>query len=415
MQPRAKGSAAYDAYRAEYVQRRNVERLQQLVFSQADPRAAGPLLAELAEADRTLRSLTEQTLSKEAAQGSGKLATVGAVGKGIDVGDRHSRGGPAAGTPEPDRPSQPLDVEVRLRMSHVPTGIVHLLDPQERPLVTFALRNHENRERCLRLRSRIEGYSAEAVTTVRLAPGATSEHDQLPTLFPSAIEGVRELTRATLHITIDNIDGTTELENTYPLWLLARTTAYNAVRDPTTGTLVDLTPYYAAWVTPNEAQIHEVVRRAADLHNISGYQTDELGVRNQVRAVYTAVKLLDLKYVNTVVAFGAGEGESLQRVRLPRESLTERSANCMDGTVLMASALEAASLNPGIVFVPGHAFLAWQTQPAGSWDFLETVMIGTHDFDSAREAGRTMAEQFQITEPLSILDLRTERGITPMQ
>ena len=116
----------------------------------------------------------------------------------------------------------------------------------------------------------------------------------------------------------------------------------------------------------------------------------------------------------------------MQRVRLPRKSIEDKSANCIDGTVLMASLLEAASLNPGIVLIPAHAFLAWETQDGnGQWDYLETVMIGSHDFQAAHQAGQAMAKrqkarakQFDDSHYfrlLSLPDLRVRRGITPME
>ena len=46
---------------------------------------------------------------------------------------------------------------------------------------------------------------------------------------------------------------------------------------------------------------------------------------------------------------------------LPRESLADKEANCINGTVLFASLLEGISMSPAIVLVPGHAFLAWET------------------------------------------------------
>jgi hypothetical protein len=75
-------------------------------------------------------------------------------------------------------------------------------------------------------------------------------------------------------------------------------------------------------------------------------------------------------------------------IRLPGETLRQRSANCIDGTLLMASMLEAASLNPGIVLIPGHAFLAWETQDrSGNWDYLETTLVSSKSFAEAQQVG----------------------------
>jgi hypothetical protein len=237
------------------------------------------------------------------------------------------------------------------------------------------------------------------------------------------------MTRATLHIKIDDLDGKTEQESTFPIWLLARTSAYNGVEDPSSGEWVDLSPYFGAWVTPNAPDVMQVLRRAADLHperTIVGYQVDASGVKEQVRAIFNALKTEGIVYINSVLSLGATKGEYMQRVRLPRESLATKSANCIDGTVLMASLLEAASLNPGLVLVPGHAFLAWQPQDGSDeWDFLETTMIGSHDFDAAYDSGKGSAKHYRTLKEhtgdeyyfclLSLPALRAQYGITPME
>ena len=122
--------------------------------------------------------------------------------------------------------------------------------------------------------------------------------------------------------------------------------------------------------------------------------------------------------MNSVVTFTPEEGFADQRVRLPRQALEEGQANCIDGTVLFASLLEAVSLSPAIVIVPGHAFVAWETwSDSGKWRHLETTVIGSKDFDAACAAGDRMAARYEGVDlqrwPLS--DLRAQRGITPME
>ena len=120
------------------------------------------------------------------------------------------------------------------------------------------------------------------------------------------------------------------------------------------------------------------------------------------------------------------EGTASQRIRLPRESLRDRMANCIDGTVLVASLLEAMSLNPAIVLVPGHAFVSWETWPdSGEWRYLETTMISSHDYDAARRRGDQLTEAYeqqsqQAQDPSlfrrwSLRDLRALHRITPME
>jgi hypothetical protein len=153
---------------------------------------------------------------------------------------------------------------------------------------------------------------------------------------------------------------------------------------------------------------------------IWGYQGTPEAVTPQVAALYQSLREAEIVYVNSMIDYGAAPGTFTQRTRLPRESLALRSANCIDGTVLMASLLEGASLSPAIVLVPGHAFLAWETwRNSNEWRYLETTLIGTADFDAACQAGQRQykmhREQNQsLVRPLPLHELRAA-GIWPME
>jgi hypothetical protein len=402
--------------RALYRQRQEVMRLRQQLYGERDPSAAPSILEALLRAEESLHALEAELVEPEPFRPRGVL---------LDTGGRAAKpGGILMG-----RDTTGVDAQVLLRQSHVPTGIVHLLDAEETPLVTYRIEYVGDEPVRLRLTSFVEAYSAQAIDTVELHYNESVEILHLPTFFPRQLRTVTEMTRATLHIRIDDLDGNTEQHSTFPIWLLARNSAYLGARDPATGRWIDFAPYLAAWVTPNAPEIMGLLRRAAELHpqrQIVGYQVDAAGVEAQVRATFNALKEAQIVYVNSVLSFGATEGTYLQRVRLPREALEQKSANCIDGTLLMASLLEAASLNPGLVLVPGHAFLAWETQDhSGDWDYLETTMIGSHDFEAAQRSARHLAARQEALagrtnssryfRRLSLADLRVRRGITPME
>ena len=394
-------------------QKRVVESLRRLVYAQPDPTDSADLLQQLQAEEEKLHQI-EAAAPKPAPEGGVLLeAQVG--------GEKHAGDLLGAATTG-------IDARVLLRQSHVPTSIVHFLDARDKPLVTFQVRYLGDEHARLRLTSFVEGYSAQAISTIELLDDGEVEINHLPTFFPDRLQAVTELTRATLHIRIDDLDGATEQHSTFPIWLLARTSAYLGVQDPVTGAWIDLAPYLGAWVTPNAPDVLRLLRRALDLHpdhRIAGYQAGPAGVEPQVRAIYGAIKAEGIAYVNSLLAFG-GAGEQMQRVRLPRETIQTRSANCIDATVLMASVLEAASLNPALVILPGHALLGWEADDGvGEWHYVETTMLGTHDFDAAHRAGQIMGQQqdklaVKLGDPryfqrLSLPELRGERGIVPME
>ena len=288
------------------------------------------------------------------------------------------------------------------------------------------------RIRRIRVISYVEEFSAKAVDTFELDNDREETFNQSPTFYRWRLEDLTELTRATLNVTVEDIDNQKiETHTTHPIWLLARTTAPLAVRDPLSGRPIDFSHYLGAFVTPNAPSLMHFLRSAARRHPLGrlvGYQGDASSVEPQVKALYEALKQeADITYVNSLISFTPEQGMANQRVRLPRESLADQQANCIDGTVLFASMLEAISLSPAIIIVPGHAFVAWETwkDSPDEWRFLETTMIGTHSFEEAHRSGEANAARYQALAEKSnnpkffklwpLRELRAERGVMPME
>jgi hypothetical protein len=384
-----------------YTQRLEVERLRRAAFERDPPAISADLL------DAETRLVEMERDSAEAERASGALG-------GVRLG------------PE----TTGLDASATLGMAQVPTSIVHLLQRHESPLVRWHVRNVSRKRRRLRLTSSVAGYSARAVDSVELARDEELSLDQLPTFFPAKLRQVSEVTRASVEVALEDLDGKIELHRTEPVWLLARTTVPLAVQDPSTAALRDMTPYLGAFVTPNAPAIMTFLREVARRHpdgRLIGYQIGEVHVEPQVRAVFEALKEQGITYVNSVLAMTPEQGLRGQRVRLPRESLEDKQANCIDGTVLFASLLEAMSLEAAIVIVPGHAFVGWRTwrEEPSAWRFLETTMIGSRSFEEACASGQDTATRYQKRaaasgEALSfrqwvLQDLRVGKGIFPME
>jgi hypothetical protein len=392
----------------EYEQRLIVDRLRREVFEQNDPSADPNLLEELNKAEQTLQDLEQQRIAVQDP----------ASGVILDTTEAKKRRG--LGTTG-------LQAKAFLKMAHVPTSICHLLNRDDNPLLTCELiaartTGRQDRRR-VRVTSFIEGYSARAVNTFEVPVGENYSFKQLPTLFPEQVRQLTELTRATLNLLVEDLDGKVELHETHPLWLLARTSAPLAVLDPQTGGWQDLTRYLGAFVTPNAPSLMQFLREAARQHpdgRLVGYQGSKVDIPLQVKALFAALKTVtDITYVNSLIDFNPQQGFASQRVRLPHQSLEDKEANCIDGTVLFASLLEGVSLNPAIVLIPGHAFLGWETwSNTGEWRFLETTMIGTSTFEEACASAEKTAAAYQTSKQLRmwpLVQLRTEHGITPME
>lgn len=331
-----------------------------------------------------------------------------------------------------------LQVDVNLQMEHLPTAIYHLFDAETHPLVECVVHTKDTELRRLRISAYIENYSAQAVVTLDDFNQEKSPKRLrlLPTLFSDRARTVHELTRATLNVCAEDLaNRQIEIHKTKPIWLLARNAAPLAVKNPDTQRWDDLSRYYGAFVTPNQEEILSFVRTAAAHHlqrRFIGYQSGEL-VNPQVEALYNALqKETQITYINSTINFNPDAGARSQRVRLPRQTLTEKAANCIDGVLLFASLLEAISLNPAIVIIPGHALLGWETgYHSEQWQYLETTCLSDgKTFAEACASGNDWVAQYEPQQQVanaaghpedlwfrrwSLRDLRTTYSITPME
>jgi hypothetical protein len=353
---------------------------------------------EVVSDEQVLSEVTESS-SRPQLQGTTYITHINQA-ESIAIGD-----GAQVVRPEP-RASQaaaPPGVDVTLLTEVVPTAFCHQLTAEAFPLVTVTLDNTGQgcANAALRVSAVIEDYSDVAIASPRIAQGEQVQVSLLPILKPTAVATLNEIQPVTLRVTVEQAAPVERSlhDQTRRIKLHARDTALLAIEAPD-GSVVDLTDYLAAWVTPRHIEIERLLRQAAEHHpdwQFVGYQgasTLAQGadiVRAQARAIFTALKEdVDLTYINSPLNLGKQQGQITQRVRLPSESLAAGgSANCIDGTVLFASLLELASIDPFIVIVPGHAFLGWRIwKGVNQYEFLETTMIGSADFAAAQQVAQ---------------------------
>jgi hypothetical protein len=301
-------------------------------------------------------------------------------------------------------------VETHLLLTSLPTGVLHLYSQDNLPLLKYELANPGSAAVSVILSSWIEQFSYTRSDTVPLGPGQTQVLTQLPTLKLDEIADIYEVRKATLHTRGSYVKEGQELLlfiQDFDITFLARDVLVWAILEDTKK-VKDLSYQLAAWVTPNEPSIVEMLRHAADFGpdgQLCGYQgakTAKEGasqVRRQVEAIYQALKLkAKLTYIHAPISFGQKANEVQQRVNLPKDSLKYQQANCIDGSVLYASLIERAAMNPVIVLVRSHAFVGWETwKGSGQYEFLETTMTGSHNFQDAFQEGM---KRFEAAEPL---------------
>lgn len=331
-----------------------------------------------------------------------------------------------------------LTCDIQLRLSHVPLALVHAFDESLDPIATVTVENSGPKARRLRIKSWVDGYSAQSVAVVELGPNTGKDDPTkpnwlaprasvpiLPTFFQERLDGHAHPVRATLHVEVSELgEGSgprVEEHRTLRLWLLPRTTTVLWQADPATGKQRVMTKHLASWVTPDAPEVMDALRDSTKHvagNQIISYQMANAQVEAQVKAIFTTLKERELTYVNSTVATGSS-GAFVQRIRLPADSLRTRSSNCVDGAVLYASLIEAASLRAAIVLVPGHAFVAWRpsrkTGPDGApiygdWSFLETTMTMSESFERACEAASATYKLHHANGRATILDVQELRA-----
>lgn len=143
----------------------------------------------------------------------------------------------------------------------------------------------------------------------------------------------------------------------------------------------DYSVYMAAYVNEDNPGIDSLLRKALDIPAMPvkrwvGTQGTEEETLRQVWALWYLLQRNKVTYSSVTTVSGGTEGVVSQEVRPLSQSLRTQQANCIDGTVMFASVLRKIGIEPAIVLVPGHAFLAFSVNSQHTKEvFLETTML----------------------------------------
>jgi hypothetical protein len=230
----------------------------------------------------------------------------------------------------------------------------------------------------------------------------------------------------------------------------------------------DFSWLFAAYVNENHPGLDAILKdglaaaKAGGLiDSFTGYQSGEAEtVDLQVFAIWNALQRRGIHY-SDISTTTPSKYVYAQTVRFLDDSVEAKQANCVDGSVLLASLLTKIGIKTHLVMVPGHCFLAYEREPI-DWEEaesiesllseglligLETTLLGSAEqkdvkdlskmparakdkelsasadsFANALEAGNTtMAEHLEafeseedaMTQLISISDAR-ELGIMPL-
>ena len=164
----------------------------------------------------------------------------------------------------------------------------------------------------------------------------------------------------------------------------------------------DFSWLFAAYVNENHPEVDMILKEALKsgiVSDFSGYQSeDPKDVMMQVFAIWNALQRRGIKYSDISHTLPSKLVVS-QSVRFMDDSIKATQANCVDGSVLMASVLSKIGITSYLVMIPGHCFLAFDLGDGEDAKRigLETTMLGDDEINGVEQIEH-LTEKAKLTE-----------------
>ncbi|MFK7970475.1 MAG: hypothetical protein AB8F95_08915 [Bacteroidia bacterium] len=186
----------------------------------------------------------------------------------------------------------------------------------------------------------------------------------------------------------------------------------------------------ACFVTPNDPIVKyytQVLQEKVLKGESAAVAQDVKGAVNVLCGIYEATRMSHMVYSSTqfIPKQMDDVSSSAQHNRLPREVITGNTGLCLELSLLYASVLSAAGIDPIIYLIPGHAYPGFKMK--GQYYAIEATGIGGEglgsisDVKTAFEAGQKQLQEFiqkaQMGDPrYAIIDVHAlhGQGVTPM-
>ncbi len=239
-------------------------------------------------------------------------------------------------------------------------------------------------------------------------------HDFKPSFLKEAYGPLDKAQDTFIELKITDEHGGSIISESIPIRTLSRNDMVWVDKDGTKNY-----EYIARWVTKDNKEVKELVRKASDYNQqicgqsaMVGYLGDETMVACQLASIFTAMQdYYKIKYIASTESY---QTSNAQAIRLPEEVLMEKSGLCIETTILVAAALESLDMEPVIILIPGHAWVAVKAYAGAPYYFhLETTMLDSPVLEAMATAEQEWAENGG--NALAIIDIKKARqnGILP--
>jgi hypothetical protein len=289
--------------------------------------------------------------------------------------------------------------------------------PEYWPVAVLRVTNTADRTAAQVVTALIPGWSRRMEQLLLIEPRKESRLNIQPVLLPRAHFN-QETRPAVLEVRVAGLDGVLLHAERRPVLIHGGSEIYWGRRFANAQAA-------ARWVSPHDPSVLGLVSEARNhirrgrLAGYSGATGDSAAVarhvRDQAKAVFSALRESEITYVNAMYVMGEYVGQA-QRIRLPEETLRLKSANCMDVSVVFASAMENLGLQPLIVILPSHAVAGVRLgRNANDVLYLDLTVLPKGSFNAAVERGTAWLRKTQREEIL-VVDIAATRvlGIYPL-
>jgi hypothetical protein len=320
-----------------------------------------------------------------------------------------------------DHSTQPTyDVEAGIDGEIFPAfaNYASLQRPKERQFGTFTVTVTNSTESPLvqPISVQVPGWSDVELRNIVVGAGEKRTMFFAPTFLPRLYAN-REIAAATAIMRVTDRAGHTLHTETVPVRL-------RSTEDIYWGKDFKFAPFIASWVTPHDPQVEAVLSRAKEFmpgRRMPGYEgwkspdQQRPATLAQAKAIYRALQQTGVSYVKSSLTFGRNTDVS-ERVRMPGQAILSNSANCIDGVVTYASLFENLGMDPEVVLVPGHAYVAVRDAiGSNSYISIETAITGRAPFEAAVKAATNGMAKFANKDIIRIrVSQAREAGIYPM-
>jgi hypothetical protein len=257
----------------------------------------------------------------------------------------------------------------------------------------------------LQVTVRLDGFADDSTFAATL-PEANQQYELWPTMrFDSrALARLQQAVPTTAVFSVV-MDGVSLGDQTRTVTMRSVNDVPLAYRQKDGGAL-DTSNLFAGFVNENSPVVEKILGRALDVRAVDrfkGYQGTPQDVAREVFAVWNVLQREGVKYSSIPMSSGQSQAVFSQHVRFPDETYQNRQANCVDGSVLIASVLYKLGIYPQLVLVPGHMFVGYFTDSRRQQiQFLETTRIGEPGLSQMRRDWRFLT-------PSSYLDSESYR------